>query len=315
MELDLKYKKILAELELNARISHSILAKKVGLSKQVVKYRIEKLENENIIQGYNTIIDLNKLEKTIYVIYLKLIRLSSAKEKEWINKLNRDKEVMAVGKNAGHWDMTIVIVCKNNQELDKIFKKITAGKTDKIKEKLITSEIESTYFNLKLFYNKNIELSTSDIQENVSVDDKDLKLISYMAENCRFSLLELADKIRLSPNGVKYRIKQLEKNKIIIGYKTKINYEMLGYLHFRVFLHLDKFNDELYTSIKNFLKEKGNVESVSRYVGYADIDFRSYSKSISELYGLISKIRDNYLQNIIEIDSIPIFSWEKIKYF
>ncbi len=50
-------------------------------------------------------------------------------------------------------------------------------------------------------------------------------------------------------------------------------------------------------------------------MGYTDIDFRCYSKNIVEFYNLISKIKDNFIQEIIEIDSMPIFDWEKIGYF
>ena len=118
MELDLKDRRILAEIEMNAKLPHSIIAKRVKLSKQVVKYRIEKLESEKLIEGYNAVIDLNKLGENIYVVYLKLIQLSSTKEKEWIKKLNLDKDVLAVGKNVGIWDLTIALKSKDNQELD-----------------------------------------------------------------------------------------------------------------------------------------------------------------------------------------------------
>lgn len=316
IKLDLKDKKILAELELNARISHSILAKKVGLSKQVVKYRIEKLEKEDIIQGYNALVDLNKLGYTIYLIYLKLIKISSDKEKSWMEEMNKNENVIAVGKNAGHWDMSVVLRCRNNHELDETLKEITGGKADKIKEKLITSEIESTYFNLKLLHKiSDIALSTSSKQENIEIDENDSKLLQFLSENCRANLVDLAGKLKMSANGVKNRIKNLESKKIIIGYKTKINYEKLSYLHFRVFLHLNRFSNDIYEKIGHFLKNKGNVESISRYMGYADIDFRCYSSNILELYGLISEIKDTFLQDIIEVDSMPIFGWDKINYF
>ncbi|HRZ85382.1 MAG TPA: AsnC family transcriptional regulator [Candidatus Paceibacterota bacterium] len=316
MELDLKNKKILSELEMNARISYSALGKRVGLSKQVVKYRIEKLESENIIQGYNALVDVGRLGETIYVVYFKLVQISSSKEKEWIDEIDKNPNVLGVGKNAGHWDLTIAIRCKNNQELDDVIKKITSGKSEKIKEKLITSEIESVYFNTKLLHEGKVyEANTSEFQEDLEIDDKDKKIIHLLSENCRTSLLELSEKINMSPNGIKNKIKSLEKKKIIIGYKTKLNYEKLGYLHFRVFLHLSKFTKELYNNIKSFLKSKGSTESVSRYIGYADVDFRCYSKTIEEFYSLLSEIRDNFLQNIIEIDSMPIFRWERISYY
>ena len=316
MRLDLKDKKVMAELEMNARISFAALGRKFKLSKQVVKYRIKKLEYENLIQGYNALIDVSQLGQTIYVIYLKLIQISSKKEKEWIDDMEQNPNILAVVKNAGHWDLTAVIRCANNKKLDEILKKITSGKSDKIKEKLITSEIESSYFNTKLlFKGKEYESITSDIQDNISLDEKDKKIIHYLSEDCRISLLDLSNKIKMSPNGVKNKIKNLEKKKIIIGYKSKINYEKLGYLHFRVFLHLNRFTNELYNNIKFFLKSKGNVESVSRYMGYADIEFRCYTKDIVGLYNLISEIKDNFLQNIIEVDSMPIFRWEKIVYY
>jgi Lrp/AsnC family transcriptional regulator, leucine-responsive regulatory protein len=316
INLDLKDKKIISELEMNARIPHSELAKKVRLSKQVVKYRIERLEKENIIQGYNALVDIARLGQTIYVVYLKIIKISSENEKKWIEDIDKNPSILAVGKNAGHWDLTIVIRARNNQELDEVFKKISLGKQENIKEKLITSEIESYYFNTKLLINAvNLEAITANLQENIKIDEKDSRIIDELSGNCRISLLELSEKVKMSPNGVKNKIKNLENKKIIICYKTKINYEKLGYLHFRVFLHLNKFTNEVYKKIKDFLKARGNVESVSRYMGYADIDFRCYSKNLEEFYRMVSEIKDNFLQNIMEVDSIPIFRWEKIKYY
>jgi Lrp/AsnC family transcriptional regulator, leucine-responsive regulatory protein len=316
MNLDLKDRKILRELDLNGRIQHSELAKKVRLSKQVIKYRIEKLEKENIIQGYNALIDISKLGQTIYVVYLKLIQISSAKEKEWIDKIEKHRNVLAVGKNAGQWDLTIALRCQNNQELDFILKEIISNKSENIKEKLITSEIEATYFSMNIIHKEKIqETSTQKIQNIEKLDKEDGQIISILSKNCRTSLLEISEKIKMSPNGVKNRIKNLEKKKIIVGYKTKINYEKLGYLHFRVFLHLSRYTDEFYNNIKVFLSQRGNVESISRNIGYADIDFRCYSKDILELYNLISELKDNFLQNIIGIDSVPIFKWEAINYF
>jgi DNA-binding Lrp family transcriptional regulator len=107
----------------------------------------------------------------------------------------------------------------------------------------------------------------------------------------------------------------LEKRKIIIGYKTKINYEKLGFLHFRVFLQLNRFDLELYKKIKNFLRLEGSVESVSRYMGYSDVEFRCYAKSIIELHNKLTSLKDNFLNNIIDVESINVFNWEKINYY
>lgn len=315
MELDVKDRKILAELEMNARIAQSELAKKVGISKQVAGNRLKRLEDEGYVQGYNAIVDVAKLGQTIYVVYLKLIGMSSQQERNWVKSIDSDEFVLGVGKNAGKWDLTIVMRARDGHEFAREFKKLTHGKQDKIKEKLITSEIESTYFSTKLVFDKKGREFSTSLEGEVKIDKKDLEIISLLSQNCRTSLLELSEHVAMSPNGVKDRIKQLENKKVIIGYKAKVNYEKLGYLHFRVFLHLHSLSETLYVSIKRFLRDKGNVESVSRYLGYADIDFRCYAKTLEEFYGFVSTLRDTYLSEIVEVDSMPIFRWERIGYF
>ncbi len=314
-QLDLKDKKILNEIEMNARISYSDLAKKLKTSKQVIKYRIENLEKQNIIQGYFAIIDLLKLGYSAYIIYLKLQDLSSKQQELWHKQINKHPAVMSSGKNAGEWDLTIVIKSKNNQELDRIFKQIIQGREDKIKNKLITTQIESTYFTEKVFYNKQGKEATTEGGKMTNIDEVDEKLIKILAENGRISLLDLSEKLKMSPNGVKERIKKLEEKKIIVGWKTKINYELLGFLHFRVFIHAKKMSEEFYSQIKHWLRQKGNIESVGRFWGYADIDFRIHSEDIFDLYKTIVEIKDKFIQNIIDIDSMIIVGWEGINYY
>jgi DNA-binding Lrp family transcriptional regulator len=315
LKLDLKDRKILNEIEMNARISHSQLAKKIKTSKQVVKYRIENLEKKNIIQGYFAIIDLLKLGYSIYIIYLKFQELSSKQQNIWHKQIDKNKNVLSTGRNAGEWDLTIVLRAKNNQELDKIFKQITKGKEDKIKKKIITTQIESTYFTETVLYGKQGKESTTGGGKLVDINKKDEKIIEILAKNCRISLINIAEKVNMSPNGVKERIKKLEKEKVIVGYKTKINYELLGFLHFRVFIHAKKISDEFYEKIKKFLKQKGSVESIGRFWGYADIDFRIHPKTIFDLYSIISELKDKFINNIIDIDSMIIVGWESINYY
>jgi len=313
--LDLKDKKILNEIEMNARITHAELAKKLKTSKQVVKYRIKNLEKQNIIQGYFAIIDLIRLGFTIHVLYFKFQGLSSKKEKQWQKQIDKHPAVMATGKNAGAWDLTVVIKSRNNQELDKIYKEITQGKANKIKEKLVTTQIESTYLTETVFHNKQGLDATTAGGDLVKIDERDKKIITILAKNCRTSLLYLSEKLDMSPNGVKQRIKRLEKEKVIVGYKTKINYELLGFLHFRVFIHSQKMSDEFYNQVKQFLKQKGNIESISRFWGYGDIDFRIHAKDIFELYSTISELKDKFIENIRDIDSMILVGWEGINYY
>ena len=59
--LDVKDRKILYELDFNSRQSNSKIGKKVGLHKNVVNYRIKRMEKSGIISNYYTMIDTFKI--------------------------------------------------------------------------------------------------------------------------------------------------------------------------------------------------------------------------------------------------------------
>ena len=81
-ELDSKDHKILYHLFLNSRQSLSSIGKKVGLPKNVVKYRIERLESRGIIKNFNAMIDVFKLGYSVYRLNFIFQYASPEKEKD-----------------------------------------------------------------------------------------------------------------------------------------------------------------------------------------------------------------------------------------
>ena len=70
VDIDLKERKILYHLDLNCRQSFTQIGKKVGLSKELVKYRVLRMEEEGIITGYWTCIDSYRFGYQVYRYYL-----------------------------------------------------------------------------------------------------------------------------------------------------------------------------------------------------------------------------------------------------
>ena len=87
IKIDLKDKKILSELELNSRISLTKLAKKVGLSRDGVKYRINNYERSGLINGYRTQVDITKLGYKANHLFIRLSNPAIEIEKEIIKEL------------------------------------------------------------------------------------------------------------------------------------------------------------------------------------------------------------------------------------
>ena len=86
--LDFKDKRILHELCANSRQPASAIAKKVGLSREVVEYRIRRLEHEGIINGFISLINVNALGYNGYTIFLLMQNFTGDKENEIISYLS-----------------------------------------------------------------------------------------------------------------------------------------------------------------------------------------------------------------------------------
>ena len=60
-----------------------------------------------------------------------------------------------------------------------------------------------------------------------SLDDIDLRILTYLQPNAYLSNVELSKKIGMAPSAVLERVKKLEQKGIIVGYPTRINPEAL----------------------------------------------------------------------------------------
>ena len=80
------------------------LAKKTKVSREVVRYRLEKLEKQGIIRYYMTLINTLNLNFLMFRTYYKFTNLTPEKEKEIIQYLQ--KKVNWVTKVEGKWNLT-----------------------------------------------------------------------------------------------------------------------------------------------------------------------------------------------------------------
>lgn len=114
MELDSIARKILAELQANARIPVTELARRVGLSKTPVAERIRQLEAAGLIIGYRTMLSPIRLGLT-HVTYVE-VRLSDTREaalKKFNDAVRDIPEVEECYMIAGGFDYLIKVRSKD----------------------------------------------------------------------------------------------------------------------------------------------------------------------------------------------------------
>jgi DNA-binding Lrp family transcriptional regulator len=309
-KLDTKDRRILYELDLNARQPSSRIAKKLGLSPEVVNYRIKRLEEEGIITRYNIVLDLTKIGIIQFKVCLSLQHLTSMKLKDIIDKLKEISSVKWIVSCNGNWDIIVSAevysIFEVNTTRDSILKLFRGH----INKKALAIAVNASVYNRRYF------LQDTDMQEKpriilsdnkkADIDEIDFKILQVLAENARKPSIEIAREIKTTPRTVAYRIKQMIKNKIITGFRIVIDYEKLGIHFYKTFIYFDNHDQERLNSLIRYLEQNNNVIIYGKTVGNWDIEPEFEVFSEAEFNKIIEQIKDNFSDIIKNIEVVTI---------
>jgi len=116
-KIDEKDKKILQVIKKNSRLAYEFIGKKVGLTRNAVKYRIKNLENKKIISGYKMMVDFKHFDKLTYKIFIKYDNSKIAQKKLLLEYLKNISGILSTTKHLGRWNLDIEIELRDAKEL------------------------------------------------------------------------------------------------------------------------------------------------------------------------------------------------------
>ncbi len=304
-QLNVKDKKILTELTLNSRIPINRLAKKVGVSREVANYRLNKLIKDKIILWFYSVIDVEALGFERYGYFIELKGVNHAKEKEFIEYLIKHDFVNYISPVIGKWNVVFDIYAKDKQHLQEIIKEIE-NKIGKYLEKysIISMETALESFPTKIFGSKK-EIEYKETKKDIKVDKIDLQILKELSNNSRVEYKEIAGKLKMTANAIKYRIKNMETSGILKEYTISIDKKKLGYEFYNLQLKIINYKKEL--ELKKFLRNNKHVTYFYKYLGNEnwDLDIGLIVKNSSELREFILELRE-YFGDIVKINDIYI---------
>ena len=317
-KLDLKDRKILYELDINSRQSYHKIAKKVGLSKDSVIYRINKLQKQGIIKQFHTLIDVGKLGFISFRLYLKFQNTTPEKENEIIEFFKNQKIVTWLVSIDGDYDLGMWILTKSIKEINKLWKIFLKKYMDYIDKRQLTIFTKVSYFPRAFILRKKQNLDEYVFitePAETKLDETDIEILKLLAQNSRISVLEIAKKLKISAKTASSRIKNLEKNKIIIGYRTMFDLEKLGYQYFKVHFNLHNLTDKKEKEFRSFIKLNPNIIYDNEVLGGDDIEIEVQVKTIQDLRGLLDKIKKRFAEIIKNHKYMVFYKEHKYLFF
>lgn len=293
MILNIKDKRILFELEKDARQSNASIAKAVGLSKEAIGYRITQLERKGIIRGYRTLIDVSKIEYTLYRVYFKWIDISRGELDKIVTFLKKERNVWWIGKLDGEWDFIFAYWSKTSQDFYNFYKLFSEKFRKHIKEKLISTIVNYKEIPRRYLINSSIDFNLNIPESKIEkVDEVDIEILRMLSRNSRIPLIEIASKLKVDNMTVFHRIKKLKERKIIIGYKVDIDVAKLKRDFYTVEIDLNDFSEIEELKDKIYSLPELTARSVS--IGGYDIEFDLELENSQEYYKITENLRTNF---------------------
>lgn len=123
---------------------------------------------------------------------------------------------------------------------------------------------------------------------------KDIAILIELEKNSRISINKIAKKLRLSKDGVNYRIKKLIKNKIITRFFADIDVSKLGLILNKIAFQFQNTDKEKQDEIFNFLKHHPKIGWVVLCSGRWDALIVAYVKDLQEYHKLIKSLNESF---------------------
>lgn len=316
VKLDLKDRKILLELDFNARQSNSEIAKKVGLSKQGVDYRIKNMINKGIIKGFYPVINITKLGYYYCRLFLKFQNLTKKKEEEIYTYLKSNKKINWIVKFYGTYDVIIASNVKSISEFKRIVDEFVSKFGFYIKEKKESILLDLAHFQYRFLLDKKEtkEIHIKEEKESIELDELDKEILEMICQDARMPLVDVAQKVKTTTNITAYRIKKVEKNGIILGYRPDINNNMLGWTHYKILFYLMNVKEKDMIRLRSYFKNNPNVIYIVDEVGICDMDIEAMFKSQQEFFDFIEKVKFAFPNLIKDYESFIASETLKINY-
>ena len=294
-KLDLKDRKIIYHLDLNSRQPFSQLGKKVGLYKEIINYRVKRLQEKGIIVRFNTLIDTLKLGYTCMRFYFNYQYITPEIKKEIIDHFVNFKRTQMVASPEGAVDLCVFMIAKNVSEIHSFWQKTLSNYRDYFAKQIIAPFIGENIYKKSFLIDEKDDRINQIVRrggEIIDYDDLDFQILQLLAQNSRIPTIDIAKKLNITTITIAKRIKRLIELGVILRFHVTINWEIIGYKWFKVDIYLKDYN-KIHQIIK-YLETNPHLSYIDKTFGYADLELELIVKNVDQLKQIIEDLSTKF---------------------
>lgn len=229
-------------------------------------------------------------------------------ENEIYSYLKNHKYMVWLTKCEGAWDINLTLITKGNNEVKDFLDEFLKKYGDYISDKHIFITTEIHYFKRGFWLQKpKTSTVTTGGVPNISISNEEIKMLKILSTEARKPLIEIGQSLHENPKNIAYRIKKLEKQRIIQGSRILVDFSKIGYKFYKVWFSLKSINDENFRKMLYYFKSHPNIIWATIIIGYYDLSIEMEVKDVEEFRSILDDIKDKFGNFIKKHESLLIF--------
>lgn len=292
--------KLLAYLYHNNRESYSKIAKNTGLTREQVQYKIKKYLSDGLIRKFITAFNYSKLGYDYFVIILLRFKNKTSKA-TFIKTLSSNKNCISWGKVYSKYDLIALFIFKDEKDFNRYIESLR-----NLENYQIIRPIYSTLYPLKFLKNykpEEIKVIEEYDEKIRNLDNKEKEILKILQTDNRTKLVDIASKTKISSELAIYKLRKLQKDKIIIGSRIQFNMDKLEYYFTLIFIETD-LSVNTKDKIRNYCKKSKHINSLIIQNNKPQYIVQLFHKTEEELRETIDELRK--LLELATLEIIPI---------
>ena len=318
LNLDLKDRKVLYQLDIDCRQTNNEIGKKVGLSKQVVDYRIKRFLKDGIIPRFATVVDSYKLGFSKYKIYLSLENASKEVIKEIIEFLRAHDKTEWIATCSGKWDIIAGYIVKDVYEFNKSVEELDEKFSQYISIRETAISLGVPHWRKEYLLNNKEPykvIMQGGHRGDYKIDKTDEEILKLLVNNARMPITEIAERLKTTPRVVNYRIKILKKNEIVLINRIFLDLNKFNWIFCKALLRFKNLTKQKYNHFFQHCNTIKNLTYMINSIGSWDLEMDFEIEDFNKFNKIMLDIRDKFSDIIKHYDFVIVMNEDKLDYY
>jgi DNA-binding Lrp family transcriptional regulator len=321
MKLTQKTADVLSAVQLSYSASYGELAEITGHKEHAIRYAMEQLRANNIIQPY-PFLNIDILGYVKYFVLVSLIPGKSKGDAEFFSYLENSDQVSWIVEVGGDYQCGFCLCVRSSQQAHNFLTELSKTFGDVIVEKSVATIVSHAIFGRKYLSQEILPGTAVYAGESKAPDNKryeldqiDKKILSGLSSRQFYSNAQAARALDIPTTTFDSRILKLKAKGILVRQMYSINIAELGLLQYRLLIHCRGWAPRLQKKLYSFFREHPRVVSAVSYLGAWDFDCRVEVKEPLEVTKVRQELFERFKADILSIKVIPQFREPKFNMY